>query len=382
VRAPLLRPPPSPPSTSLDDSRDAEFMASSFRTDPRCFWTLAVADPIVVELREWSRITEDLGVERNRLVNRLREQLWRYFPTMLEFGDDLAANGCSNSGRPPTRQKARHLGEASIAAVLKHNRIRRLDAGSMRDALRTTGASRRWNCRGCERACRLARTAHPPTQPPDQRRLSPLDTLTACFVSSEESEPGQKKRHDAAILASLPEVGRTVFATILAEAPDPLRRRDYPALRSLTGGVAPRHQAVAKKGWSSDSGPAIHARPTRSTIGSASPFSTTREDAADALTAAPCSVADRLLNVACAMLKFGAPFDPSLPSKNRLINGGESPARRFEMSETTEYRALDCGILAGDEKIGAPIADAFFGYIRLQHDRGDLRENPVLERTI
>ena len=58
-----------------DDSRDAEVMASALRTDPRCFRPLAAADPIIVELGEWSRIAEDLGVERNRLANRLlREQ--------------------------------------------------------------------------------------------------------------------------------------------------------------------------------------------------------------------------------------------------------------------------------------------------------------------
>jgi len=66
-----------------DDSRDAEVMASALRTDPRCFRPLAAADPIIVELREWSRIAEDLGVERNRLVNRLREQLWRYLTMSL-----------------------------------------------------------------------------------------------------------------------------------------------------------------------------------------------------------------------------------------------------------------------------------------------------------
>ena len=43
-----------------DDSRDAEVMASALRTDPRCFRLLAAADPTVIELREWSRITEDL----------------------------------------------------------------------------------------------------------------------------------------------------------------------------------------------------------------------------------------------------------------------------------------------------------------------------------
>ena len=30
--------------------------------------------------------------ERSRLANRVREQLWRYYPQMLEFADDLAAD--------------------------------------------------------------------------------------------------------------------------------------------------------------------------------------------------------------------------------------------------------------------------------------------------
>ena len=68
-----------------DDSRDAEVMASALRTDPHCFRLLARLDPTVIELREWSRIAEDLSAERNRLTNRLREQLWRYFPAMLEL---------------------------------------------------------------------------------------------------------------------------------------------------------------------------------------------------------------------------------------------------------------------------------------------------------
>ena len=42
----------------------------------------------MVELRQWSRIADELGVERNRLANRLREQLWRYLPALLELEDD------------------------------------------------------------------------------------------------------------------------------------------------------------------------------------------------------------------------------------------------------------------------------------------------------
>ena len=89
-------------SGAKDDSRDAEVMASSLRTDPRCFRALAPADPTVVELREWSRIGEDLGIERNRLANRLRTQLWRYFPALLDLEDDLGAEGQGRARRRST----------------------------------------------------------------------------------------------------------------------------------------------------------------------------------------------------------------------------------------------------------------------------------------
>ena len=44
---------------------------------------LAVDDPTLIELREWSRIAEELSQERSRLANRIRQQLWRYYPQML-----------------------------------------------------------------------------------------------------------------------------------------------------------------------------------------------------------------------------------------------------------------------------------------------------------
>jgi hypothetical protein len=66
-------------------------LADALRTDRHCFRRLTVEDPVVIELREWSRMAEDLSQERNRLANRVREQLWRYYPQALELGDDLAA---------------------------------------------------------------------------------------------------------------------------------------------------------------------------------------------------------------------------------------------------------------------------------------------------
>lgn len=88
-----------------DDSRDAETMASALRTDPRCFRPLAAMHPIIIELREWSRIAEDLGAERIRLTNRIREQLWRYFPAMLELERSRCALAArSLGGRADARQ--------------------------------------------------------------------------------------------------------------------------------------------------------------------------------------------------------------------------------------------------------------------------------------
>ena len=120
-----------------DDSRDAEVMSSALRTDPRCFRFLAAIDPAVVELREWSRIASDLATERNRLTNRLREQLWRYFPAMLELESDLGAEWFLELWEAsPTPGKAARIREATVAKLLKRNRIRRFDAAHVLAVLR------------------------------------------------------------------------------------------------------------------------------------------------------------------------------------------------------------------------------------------------------
>src|ERR1700719_3544599 len=59
-----------------DDRRDAHVLSDSLRTDQHCYRHLAAENAVVVELREWSRMAEELQQERNRLANRVREQLW------------------------------------------------------------------------------------------------------------------------------------------------------------------------------------------------------------------------------------------------------------------------------------------------------------------
>ena len=308
-----------------DDSRDAEVMASALRTDPRCFRLLAVADPVVIELREWSRIAEDLGAERNRLTNRMREQLWRYFPAILGLEDDLGAEWLLDLwDAVPTPDKATRVRETTIAKLLKRNRIRRFDAAHVLEVLRQPPlqvASGTVEAAQAHVATLIARLRLLNRQLKEAHHR--LDTLTARLVPTEDAEPGQRKQHDVEILASLPGVGRIVLATLLAEAFDALQRRDYPALRSLTG-VAP----VTKRSGKSCivvRRQACHDRLANAVYHWArvamqhDPRSRAKYAAlrsrGHSHARALRSVADRLLNVACAMLRAGTPFNPSLAAQ-------------------------------------------------------------------
>ena len=85
---------------------------------------------MIVELREWLRLSEDLTRERVRLANRMREQLWRYYPQFLHAVDaDVAAALALNLWRNlPTPRAGQRIREVTLARVLKQHRIRRIAA--------------------------------------------------------------------------------------------------------------------------------------------------------------------------------------------------------------------------------------------------------------
>ena len=58
------------PAGAKDDRRDAWVLAGALQSDAHCFRRLEPTDPAIVELREWSRLNEDLTQERVRLANR------------------------------------------------------------------------------------------------------------------------------------------------------------------------------------------------------------------------------------------------------------------------------------------------------------------------
>jgi transposase len=221
-----------------DDSRDAQVLASSLRSDRHAFRRLRVDDPLVVELREWSRIHDELTQERSRLANRVRDQLWRYYPQARELSEDLVADWFLDLWHQvPTPAQAARTSEKTIARILKQHRIRRIDAGTV---LRVLRASALTVAPGTTEAA----SAHIRTLAARARLINAqikqaerrLDELCGAIEVAGETTPGQIcEQRDVAILRSFPGVGRITLATLLAEACEPLRLRDYHALRCLTG---------------------------------------------------------------------------------------------------------------------------------------------------
>src|SRR5688500_6172228 len=102
-----------------DDRRDARVLTDSLRTAAKCFRVLRVDDATVIELREWSRLEEELTHERVRYANRLREQLLRYYPQMLELTDDVANDWFLELWKlAPTPKAATKVREKDVAKLL------------------------------------------------------------------------------------------------------------------------------------------------------------------------------------------------------------------------------------------------------------------------
>jgi hypothetical protein len=124
-------------SGAKDDRRDARVLGDSLRTDTRCFRRLKPDEPRLIELREWLRMAEECKHERIRLTNRMREQLWRYYPQILELSDDLSAAWFLDLwALAPTPAKALRVRESTIAKLLRKHRVRRFDAAEVMRRLR------------------------------------------------------------------------------------------------------------------------------------------------------------------------------------------------------------------------------------------------------
>ena len=154
-----------------DDRRDARVAAAGLRTDRHLFRPVAVSDPAVIELREWSRLAEELQQERVRLGNRVRQQLWRYYPQLLELSDDVAAEwvlALWTHGTDPGQGGAPARGDAGAAAQAAPH-----PQGRCRDRARHPAPARDQGGRGRHRSGRPASPLPRRPAAPGQPRVPP-----------------------------------------------------------------------------------------------------------------------------------------------------------------------------------------------------------------
>ena len=313
-----------------DDRRDARVLADALRTDPHCFRFLRLERPTVLKLREWSRIHDEITRERLQEANRLRTQLQRYYPQFLQLSEDLTAQWILDLWRTfpsPAESSARASG-AKIAKILRKNRVRRLKTPEVLAILRSRpltvapgAAEAAIDHLGLivDRLELLNRQLH--------HCHKQLDKLVADYgAEAKDSEKQKCEQHDVSILQSLPGVGRVVLATLLAEAPQAVRDRDYQGLRALSG-VAPvtiqsgksrrvtmrraHHRRLARAcyHWARV---AIQRDPnSREFYRSLRLRGSTHGRALRAL-------ADRLLAVACSMLRHRTLYDPTHSRKEAV----------------------------------------------------------------
>jgi len=232
-----------------DDRRDAFVIADSLRTDEHCFHRVRLDDPLTLQLRELSRMEEDLRQDTNRTVNQFRQQLHRYFPQLLVLSPgaeepwlwellDLA----------PTPEKASRLTKPRIEKLLKAHRIRRLEAELVQRELRTPALQLAPGA--VDAASRHALMLLPRLRLLRQQRqeiASQIEKLLEQMSESEQSEGQSDKHRDAKILLSCPGIGRIIAATMLSEGSQAIRERDYHALRSYAGTAPVTKQSGRKR---------------------------------------------------------------------------------------------------------------------------------------
>ena len=315
------------PAGAKDDRRDALVLASALRTDPHCLRRVTALDPQLVELREWLRIRAELMDARTQLVNRMHEMLWRYYPAFNRLvGDELSAPWAQALWRRlPTPAVARRARLSTYAKLLQKHRLRRFDAVALKAQLteqppnieRAAASAAETHTRLLTK--RLALVAEQLAEADAQidallEKLGGADPRSGAVAAA---DPDEKPR-DATILRSITGVGRCVLSTLLAEAGDVLSRRDYRALRSLSGMAPVTRQSGGSRIVTRRL--AVNGRLRDAVLDWARVA--VQHDAACAAKYAALrarghgyyralrSVADGLLRLACAMLRDGTLYQP------------------------------------------------------------------------
>lgn len=221
-----------------DDRRDAKALASALRTDPDCLRPVQEPDDDVIEMRGAARARKELVEDRNGIANRIRQHLVDYYPQFLDAtdGDVTTPWAIDLWKRLPTPEKARRTRKSTLAKLLAKHRVRRTDADQLADRLKAQPIKRRSASVECarNRILSLLPILEQYNAQIDKARRQLEQTLQ----QAKQTRHDDDELRDAAILDSIPGIGNHVLATLLTEAEQALNQRDHKALRCLAG-VAP-----------------------------------------------------------------------------------------------------------------------------------------------
>jgi transposase len=304
-----------------DDRRDARVLADALVTDRVAFRPRALEAPVLIHLRELSRVDAELQQDARRLTNRLRALLHRFYVQPLAL--------CPGADEPwlwallqlaPTPAAAARVREARLATLLRAHHIRRVTAGQLREHLQQPTLSVAPGV--AEAASSHIAVLLPRLQLLHEQRHAcgqQIERLLQQLSEGAGSEEAQRGHRDVTILRSLPGVGRTVAATMLAEASQPLAARDYHALRTQAG-VAPitkasgRHRVVLiRSACNRRLRQAVYhwARVSTQVDPLSRAHYTALRHRGHSHPRALRGVADRLLSILIAMLRTGTLYDAS-----------------------------------------------------------------------
>ena len=313
-----------------DDPRDAHVISDALRTDPQAFRLVRLDHPLVIHVREWSRLDDDLREEFSRLTNQLRDLVYRSSPAILAL--------CPAADEPwfwalladaPTPTAQRRLSERRLQRLLREHRIRRFSATELHQVLQQPAV---YTAPGVVDAV----AAHmalvlPRVELVARQRRAAERQLTGLLdrLEAELSPVGDQREHsDVAIVRSMPGIGTRVAARMLAEASQPLVDRAYHVVRSWMG-VAPvtkksgrrrrgivtmryacnRHLREAAYHWGRTAG--------RKDPGTRAYYQSLRRRGHGHARALR-SVVDRLLRILFALLNHGQLFDPTHAQPARI----------------------------------------------------------------
>jgi transposase len=304
-----------------DDRRDALVIGDSLRTDPQAFRHVRLDHPVIIQLREWSRIDEDLGGELTRLTNQLRDLVYRSTPGLLSL--------CPAADEPwfwtvlrmaPTPAAQQRLSERRLERLLHTHRIRRLTAKQVREVWQqppvftAPGVA---DAVADHLAVLLPRVELTATQRRAAERQ--LDRLLEVLDQELPSAGDQREHSDIAIVRSMPGIGTRVAARMLAEGSQPLVDRAYHVLRACMGVAPVTKQSGKRRSVSMRYGcnarlrnAAYHwARAGAQKDPASRTYYETLRARGHSHGRALRSVADRLLRILMTLLSRGQTFDPS-----------------------------------------------------------------------